>query len=401
MRRRRNGGIDSGVRPLNRRVLQGTLVLPDRMVRRGQLVIGGDRIAEIGDEGRYAVTHDYGDAYILPGLIDLHVHGMAGGDVMDGSRGSIDLMSRRFATHGVTGWLASTVTETLDVTEAAIDSVLTAMASPAPGRAHILGIHLEGPFLNPEFKGMQNPAHLLSPDVAVARALLQHARGTVVKWSLAPELPGAEELMALLRREGVRISIAHTAATYEQAMHAVDMGAVHVTHCFNAMTGLHHRKPGVAGAAMLAGELFVELIADGVHVHPAVMQLLIRVKGRERVMLVTDSMSAADMQDGEYRFGGREVSVRDGIARLADGTLASSTLTMDGAVRNLVTLCHVSLIDAAYMGSTAPAIAIGLGDRKGVLAAGHDADFAVFDTSLAPRDTWISGVPLSEPVGHL
>jgi N-acetylglucosamine-6-phosphate deacetylase len=195
----------------------------------------------------------------------------------------------------------------------------------------------------------------------------------------------------MLRDERIAVSIAHTGATYEQAMEAYRLGARHVTHCFNAMTGLHHREPGVAGAAMLCDDLYAELIADGIHIHPAVMRLLVSVKGRERVMLVTDSMSAADMPDGRYAFGGHEVTVRDGVARLADGRLASSTLTMEVAVKNLVTMCGIPLVDAVYMGATTPADAVGLGGRKGKLIAGYDADLAVLDTTLRPIATWVEG----------
>jgi N-acetylglucosamine-6-phosphate deacetylase len=238
---------------------------------------------------------------------------------------------------------------------------------------------------------MQNAAHILPPDEGIARDLLAHASGQVIRVSLAPEMPGAHDLIRLLRGEGVSVSIAHSGATYEESLAAVEVGARHVTHCFNAMTELHHRAPGVAGAALLCDDLYAELIADGVHVHPAVMRLLIRAKGRERVMLVTDAMSAADMPDGQYEFGGHPVTDRDGVARLEDGTLASSTLTLDAAVRNLVRLCQVPLVDAVYMASTTPAEAIRLGGRKGKLIVGYDADLAILDADLRPIATWVEG----------
>ncbi|MFL5339675.1 MAG: N-acetylglucosamine-6-phosphate deacetylase, partial [Gemmataceae bacterium] len=343
-------------------VLQGTLVLGDRFAQQGQVVIEDGIIQEIVTDGQHhQPTDDYGDAFILPGLIDLHVHGIAGADVMDASRESLEVMARRFAAHGVTGFLATTVTQSLDLTRRVIAGIRDHMESPKDGGARILGIHLEGPFVNRAFKGMQNELYILPPDPDLARDLLIHGGGHVTRVSLAPELAGAEQLIRLLRAENVHVSIAHTGATYEQALEAVRLGATHVTHCFNAMTGLHHRRPGVAGAAMLHEDLYAELIADGIHVHPAVMRLLIRTKGREWVMLVTDSMSAADMPDGRYEFGGHDVTVRDGVARLKDGTLASSTLTMEAAVRNLVRLCQIRLVDAVHMGSTTPAKAMGLG----------------------------------------
>jgi N-acetylglucosamine-6-phosphate deacetylase len=374
-------------------VLQGTLVLPDRLVEDGQVVIDDGLIQEIVIDGaRYRPTDDHGNACILPGLIDLHVHGIAGADVMDATPQALCRMAARFAAHGVTGFLPTTVTQDLDATMQAIVAVCTCMDTPQREQSRILGIHLEGPFVNREFKGMQNEAFILPPDERTLHTLLDLARGQVKRVSLAPELPGADHLITLLRDAGIYVSIAHTAATYEQALDAVRLGATHVTHCFNAMTGFHHRLPGTAGAAMLCDDLFVELIADGIHIHPAAMRLLIKIKGRERVMLVTDSMSAADMPDGEYAFGGHTVEVLGGVARLNDGTLASSTLTMDAAVRNLVELCHVPLVDAVFMGATTPAMAIGLGQRKGALAAGYDADIAILDAALQPIATWVDGL---------
>jgi N-acetylglucosamine-6-phosphate deacetylase len=372
-------------------VLQGSLALPDHMAPIGQVVIDGATIAEVIEgPARYRATHVHEGGTIVPGLIDVHVHGIAGADVMDGSAESIARMARAFAPHCGTGFLASTVTGGLAQTRTAIESALSIMRSPVDGAA-VLGIHLEGPFLNRRFKGMQHEDYLLAPDVAVASDLLDAARGAVRRISLAPELPGAEALIDLAMRRGIGVSIAHTGATYDQAIDAMRRGARHVTHCFNAMTGIHHREPGVAGAALTEDDLWVELIADGIHIHPAVMRLLITTKGPERVMLVTDSMSAADMPDGVYEFGGHEVRVIDGVARMADGTLASSTLTMDAAVRNVISMCGVSLVDAVVMASTTPAEAIGLGDRKGRLAPGYDADVALLDADLNPIGTWVGG----------
>ena len=250
--------------------------------------------------------------------------------------------------------------------------------------ARVLGIHLEGPWISREFKGAQNERFIVPPTAESVATILAEGNGAVKIVTLAPELPGAERAMQTLRGQGICISIGHTGAGYEQALRAVELGATHVTHCFNGMTGLHHRQPGVAGAALLCDQLFAELIADGVHVHPDVMRLLIRVKGRERVMLITDSMSATELSDGTYALGGQEVYVRDGRASLQDGTLAGSTLTLDRAVRNVVHLCGVALHDAVYMASAVPAQAIGLGDRKGQIRPGYDADFTILDAKLRP-----------------
>ena len=376
-------------------ILQGTLVLADRLDEHGQVVIEDGRIAGIvTGEPRLASSVDYSDAFIAPGFIDLHIHGMAGASVMDGTREALEHMARRMAAQGTTTFLPSTVTESLEVTRRVIVAIRDYMSSPPEGVSQVAGMHLEGPWISPEYKGMQNEAHILPPDLETVDQLLVLAAGTVARVSLAPERPGADAVIRLLREAQVSVSIAHTAATYEQVMAAVDLGATQVTHCFNAMSPFRHRAPGTAGAAMLCDDLYTELIPDGIHVHPAAMRLLIRTKGRERVMLVTDALAAAELSDGVYELGGKEVFVRDGAARLADGTIASSTLTMDAAARDVVRLCGASIVDAIAMASTTPAEAMGWGGQKGKLRVGHAADLVVLDRELHPIATWINGVPV-------
>jgi N-acetylglucosamine-6-phosphate deacetylase len=380
-------------RPVSTHILQGTLVLSDRLAERGQLVVEGGRIqAIVTGEPRYTVTNDYGDAYIAPGFIDLHIHGMAGASVMDASPASLAHMARHLAAQGTTVFLPTTVTESLETIRRVIAAVAEFQESPPEDGSQIGGMHLEGPWIAPDYKGMQNEAYILPPDVETATELVKAVHEPSLRVTVAPELPGAEALISKLRDKEVFISIGHTGATYEQALAAVDLGATHVTHCFNAMSPFLHRAPGVAGAAMLSHELYVELIADGLHVHPAAMRLLIRNKGRERVMLVTDALSAAGLGNGVYQLGGKDVFVRDGAARLADGTLASSTLTMDAAIRNVIRWCNVSIVDAIYMASTTPAEAMGWDDYSGRLRAGYEADIAVLDRNLQPFATWIHGV---------
>jgi N-acetylglucosamine-6-phosphate deacetylase len=376
-------------------IIQGTLILPDRVLPRGQVVVEDHTIVSVvsADEG-YRPTHDFTEAFIAPGFVDIHAHGIAGADTMDARQDSIRHMAQRYAAHGVTAFLTTTMTESLDAIARAVAEVRAYMAEQSlePGpRARILGVHLEGPWISPQFKGAQNERFIRDPDKQSIQEILAAAGGTVRKVTLAPERPGGEEAIRLFRRQDVYVSIGHTAATYEQALRAIDLGASHFTHCFNAMTALNHRRPGVVGAAMLCRGAFVELIADAIHVHPDVMRLLIQVKGREGVVLITDAMSATERADGTYALGGQEVLVRDGEARLADGTLAGSTLVMDQAVRNLVNLCRVPLVDAVYMAAASPADAIGLGGSRGKLRAGFDADLTILDRSLHPRAVMISG----------
>lgn len=370
-------------------VLGGTLVLPDRLLPNGRLVIEDGRIAQVAQRVQHTPTADFGSAYIAPGYLDLHVHGIAGADVF-GGQSALQHMSDRFTAHGVTGWLSSTVTESLDRLREATAAARDYMAGEHSG-ARVLGTHLEGPFLDIAHKGMQDPAFIIPPDIGVTHDLLDVGAGTVARMSLAPEQAGADEVISLLLDRGALPSAAHTGATYEQMMHAVSLGVRQVTHCFNAMTPLHHRHPGVVGAAMLTDELYTELIADGIHIHPAVMTLLIRVKGRERVMLVTDAMDATELPDGEYHLGAQQIVVHDGAARLADGTLASSTLTMDAAVRNVIQMCGMSLVDAVYMASTTPAEAMGWSDRRGRIFPGLDADLVILDEHLRAMEAWIGG----------
>lgn len=380
---------------MSTQVLQGTVILPDRLAERGQIVVEDGLIQDlVEDTGRYSPTLDFGERYIAPGFIDIHTHGIAGADTMDATPDSLRIMARRFAAHGVTGFLPTTVTQSLELTAQAVRAVrdyMTAQERDDTPEAQVLGVHLEGPWISTHFKGAQNERYILPPDEPAVRTLLEAGGGAVKVVTLAPEQPGADETIRLLRMEGVHVSVGHSGATYEQTLRAVDLGATHVTHCFNAMTGLHHRQAGMVGAALLLGDLFAELIADGVHVHPDAMRLLIRAKGRDRVALITDSMSAAELPDGTYSLGGQQVLVRGGEARLEDGTLAGSTLVLDQAVRNLVRLCQIPLPDAISMAAATPAAAIGLDAAKGRIRAGYDADLTILDAELQPAGVFVGG----------
>lgn len=379
---------------MNRWIVRGNLIV-ERQVRNDQiLVCENGMITYVGPGQGEKPDLVVDSGYIAPGYIDIHIHGAKGHDVMDGTVESLAEIARSLATHGVTGYMATTMTADLPRLAEVLTVCREFARRESPG-AELLGVHLEGPWIHPRHKGAQNEDFIVAPTIQDAEALRQAAGGLLKIVSLAPEQPGAKDVIAHLSALGVRVSIGHSDARYEQVKEAIHYGLSHVTHCFNAMRGLHHREPGAVGAAMFHDELTAELIADGIHVHPVVMSLLHRIKTTDRTVLVSDGMRAVDMEDGVYDLGGQRVYVRGGVARLGDGTLAGSTLTLDRAVQNMVRLCGVPIPDAVAMASEIPARVIGCADRKGRLAVGCDADFSVLDRDLNVLRTFVGGREVS------
>lgn len=257
-----------------------------------------------------------------------------------------------------------------------------------PG-ARIEGIHLEGPYLNVKRKGMQNEKFLRHPNIDEMKQILDEAGSLIKMVTIAPELPGGMEMVKFLKEKGIIVALAHSDATYEEAKEAFSKGASHVTHCFNAMRPIHHRDPGIVVAAFEEPHVSLQAIVDHVHLHPAIVRLMHQMKGPEGVVLITDALQAMYMGDGEYEFGGHQVTVSDGIARLADGTLASSTVTMNEALRKTVD-SKIPLTDAVYMASTAPANLLGL-HKKGRIEPGADADLVLIDSEFNVKWTMING----------
>ena len=366
----------------------GAIWTPDEELRPGWVRISGGRVAALGaGPPPEAPTLAAPERTLAPGYVDIHMHGGFGHDLMAG-RSAVSALSAALPRHGCTSFLATTVTATWDQTLEAVAELAQAVADPPDG-ARPVGLHLEGPFLNPLRRGMQDERHMRSPSAADVAALLEAGRGHVRTMTLAPELPGGTEVIPQLAGAGVRVAMAHSDASYDQARAAADAGARHVTHCFNAMRPLHHRDPGLVGAALDDPRLTVEAIADGVHVHPAALRLLWHVKGWRRMALVTDAMQGAGAPEGLYRFGGREVRVRDGQARLADGTLAGSVLTMDAAVRNMAA-GGVPPREAVGMATQTPAEIAGL-EGIGRLVVGARADLIALDPDLRVAWTMVGG----------
>lgn len=313
---------------------------------------------------------------LLPGFIDVHVHGGVGYDTMDATTEGLRNMAQFYARHGVTSFLATTWTDTRERIQSALAAIALAQGQQ-PSGATLLGAHLEGPYLNQARSGAQNVAYirrawrdeaLMFLDMNVIRLL-----------ALAPEFEENRWLIRECSRRGVTISAAHTAATFEEMSEAVALGLSQATHTFNAMTGLHHREPGTLGAAMALPEIACELIADNIHVHPAAMKILWRVKGRDRVILITDSIRGAGMPDGEYRIDERLIFVKEGSAVLPDGTLAGSILTMDKALYNFMRATGEPIDNVWRASSLNAARAIHVSARKGSLEAGKDADVVLVD----------------------
>lgn len=325
----------------------------------------------------YELHHEH---YLVPGFIDLHIHGTHGRDVMDATQESLLAMSRTLAADGVTGFLATTMSASNTAISAALKNIAT-MMSDKQGAA-ILGAHLEGPFISKTNCGAQCSDEVRLPDMKLLQQWQDENNNVIKKVTLAPELPGSLEMITALCKMGVIASIGHTHASYEETCDAIAFGCTQATHLFNAMGAIHQRQPGALTALLLANQIDAEIIVDGVHLHPAIVELVYRLKGKDGLFLVTDAMRAKCLGDGEYELGGQAVTVSKGEARLANGVLAGSTLRLPQAILNMVSFSKCSLVDAIYMASTNPAKALGLSDRKGTIAVGKDADLVVLDAAF-------------------
>ena len=299
-------------------------------------------------------------------------------------------MARFFARHGVTGFLPTTVTASFEAVGKAVESARRAMASPT-GASRVLGVHFEGPFVSPQRLGAQSPEFCIPPTAENVARLLKVAGGLARIVTLAPEEEGGIEAVKAFTEEGIVVSLGHTVATSEQAAAAFTAGARQVTHLFNAMQPMHHRRPGVVGAALTTKGVMVEIIADGVHLAPTTVRLVVAAKGIEEVLLVTDSMAATGCEDGEYILGPIKVYVRNGEARLKSGNLAGSTLTLERAVTHVARWTDAGLNGAWQMASLNPARLLGIDDHVGRIAPGYDADLTAIDANGRVVLTMVGG----------
>jgi len=380
---------------VNLRILAGRAA--DARGERADLAVtvSGGQIVELETIGRettpLAGDFDARDCLLLPGFIDIHVHGGAGRAIMEGTADAQNAIAAHLSRHGVTGFLPTTITGPWEQQAQAVDVAAKSLKSPENGQggAAVLGVHLEGPYINPKKKGAQPPQYIRTPDW---RDLLHHLGENIRALklvTLAPEMEGASGLIRFLTGRNILTSIGHTDATYAEISAAIDLGARHVTHCFNAMRQMEGREPGVVGAAFDRPELSAELIWDNIHVHPASCRSLINVKGPEGVILISDGIPGAGMAEG-YRFslGDLPVTIRGGAARLPDATLAGSLLTLDRAFANA---SDFTLSARSVMTSRNAAVALGLGSRKGLLSPGYDADLVLLNPDGAVRATFVNG----------
>ncbi len=392
----------------------GKLLTPTDAVEHAIVLIEQGRILEISAQSSRAVpagasVTDLGDGVMAPGYFDLHLHGSAGYDVMDDTADALPAIERLLARHGVTSYFPTTVTAPMDAALRALERLADAIETrerhleldlerqntDSKNRALPLGIHLEGPFISHARRGVHPPENLLAPSLALFERFWQAARGRIRMMTIAPELEGAPEVIVEAARRGVCVSLGHSDADFTAAERGIAAGAHHATHTFNAMrplshNTLDHRNPGILGAVLTDGRVSADIIADGIHLDPAIVKLVANAKGPEQTVLITDAISATGMPDGRYRLGSLEVEFRDGKCTM-EGKLAGSVLTMDRAVRNLARFAEWSLLQAVASASQNPARVARIAN-KGVLAAGADADFVVLSPEGEVLRTFIGGV---------
>ncbi|PHO06131.1 N-acetylglucosamine-6-phosphate deacetylase, partial [Thermoanaerobacterium thermosaccharolyticum] len=369
-------------------IINGRLLLDNNIVDGKDLLIEDNKIAAIGKglSGDNVINAD--GNYISPGFIDIHIHGSAGFDTMDGTFDAINAISKSIAKRGTTSFLPTTMTEDKNKIKNAIKNVYE-NKNRVEG-AEILGIHMEGPFINPKQKGAQDEKFILKPTIDNFLELCGDYIDIVKLVTIAPEIEGSLDLIKFLKEKGIIVSVGHTDSTYDEVAAGFKAGITHATHVFNAMRGFHHREVGTLGA-IFDLDISAELIVDGIHsVFPAIRTVL-KLKGKGNTNLITDAMMAANLSDGVYQLGGQDVYVKDGAARLKSGVLAGSTLTLDKAVKNILTNTDLSLYESVALASYNSAKVIGVHDRKGLIREGYDADIVIFDDDIDIKKTIVGG----------
>ena len=377
-------------------IINGKVATPDGIIEDGVVLCEDAKIKFAGPakdaepEPNSQIINAEGKV-VMPGFIDTHFHGSSGDDVMANGAEGIRRISRALLKFGTTGFLATTIAARHSELMRAVEDTIAAEEKDALA-AEILGLHIEGPYINVKFKGAQPEWGIRDPNFDECHQLLDAAAGRIKIMTIAPELPGGLEMIRLLSQAGVAASVGHSEADYDTALAAIEAGATRATHLFNAMSGVHHRKPGLAAAVLNEPGICAEMICDGVHVNPRMVALAWKAKGRDGMALVTDATAAQGVGDGVFTLGDFQIQVRGPLCMLMDGvTIAGSVLTMNCAVGNAIGFTGMSLIDAAHTASMLPAQACGVADRKGSIGAGKDADIAILNPDFSVSHTIRAG----------
>jgi N-acetylglucosamine-6-phosphate deacetylase len=368
------------------------------------IIVEGGRITAIGHRDEVKIPEGAKDYVasgmtVVPGFVDIHIHGAGGHDVMEATPAALDCITSTVARHGTTSILATTVTAPVDETCKSLEGIAQYIRSHEQQEntglaAEILGIHLEGPFISKARRGVHPPDSIARPSIEILDKFRAASDGLIRILTVAPEIPGALDLIRAAVANGIVAAIGHTDADYEQTRAAIQAGARHAVHFYNAMRPFSHRDPGVIGAILTEPDVTAEIIADGIHVAGPAIQVLLGTKGFDTVLLASDATAATGMRDGNFRLGNIEVTVKDGVCRNSEGKLAGSTLTLDRALRYIVAL-GVPLIDALRMATILPARRLGLAGKKGIIAIGADADLVVLTPDLRVAGVMTRGAGLA------
>lgn len=379
-------------------ITQGKIVTPTQTLPEGDLLIRDGKILALDTAGNISIPPgaeriDAGGLTVVPGFIDAHTHGGNGHDYMEGTTEGIRSTLRWLPSTGVTSVLPTLASAELKDELEMVTRLCEVKERLAAGEAAVLGIHLEGPYLSLTRRGAQPEKALRTPSIEEMKQLIEASGDSVRLVTLAPELPGALELVHFLVGQGIIVSGGHSEASSAQVMAAVQAGLSRVAHLYNGMAAFDHRNPGIIGAALTSDDIYAEIILDGIHIDPVAAKVALRAKGLDKVVLITDATQAAGLGDGVYiRPGNRRITVKDGAARLDSGSLAGSTLTLDRAVRNAVNLLQLPLADAVALATRTAANSLGIGATKGTLAPGKDADIVILGEKLDVRATLVGGM---------
>ncbi|EJX16919.1 N-acetylglucosamine-6-phosphate deacetylase [Staphylococcus sp. OJ82] len=371
----------------------GRIYTEEEIIERGYIIVKDDKITDVG-KGDYEgalTTYDAQGQHVLPGFIDIHMHGGYGEDAMDASCDGLKHLAESLLSEGTTSFLATTMTQSDENITKALENIIEYQKQQNVLKAaDIVGIHLEGPFISEHKVGAQNPAYVQRPSIEKVQQFQKTANNQIKVITFAPEVEGAHETLEALHDQ-IRFSIGHTVATFDETNEAVARGAKHVTHLYNAGTPFEHREPGVFGAAWTNDSLSTELIVDGIHSHPTAIQIAYKQKGNTRFFLITDAMRAKGMPDGEYDLGGQNVIVKGSEARLASGALAGSILKMNEGLKNLIQYTGDSPDNLWRVTSLNQAIALNIESQKGSLKVGKDADIVIVDDEITVQTTIKAG----------